>query len=44
MVVALLGKVKGESYDRAHLIPSVLQTRSEVDVKQVLDRLLDVKQ
>jgi hypothetical protein len=42
--VALLGKVKGESHDRCHLLPSVLQTSSGIEVHHHLQQLIDYKQ
>ena len=43
VVIALLGKVKGESHDRAHLLPSVLVTDSGLDVRGALKSLREVK-
>ena len=42
-MIALLGKVKGESHDRAHLLPSVLVTDSGLDVREALESLREVK-
>jgi hypothetical protein len=44
IVIALLGQIKGESGDRAHLLPCVPLTSSEIDVKQSVSRLMDLKQ
>ena len=43
VVFALLGKVKGESHDRAHLLPSVVVTKSGLNVKNMLERFLAFK-
>jgi hypothetical protein len=43
VVIALLGKIKGETGDRAHLLPSVHVTSSGIDVHESLKRLLDFK-
>jgi hypothetical protein len=43
VVIALLGKIKGESGDRAHLLPCVPKTSSGIKVRQKLKRLLDFK-
>jgi hypothetical protein len=43
VVVALLGKIKGESGDRSHLLPCVAKTLSGIKVKRSLKRLLDFK-
>jgi len=43
VVLALLGKVKGESQDLAHLIPCVTKTKSNIDVKKILERLIVTK-
>jgi len=42
-VIALLGKVKGEHHDLAHLIPCALQTKSGINVKGIVSRLLEEK-
>jgi hypothetical protein len=43
VVIALLGKIKGESDDRDHLLPCVPITSSGVEVKTSLKRLLEFK-
>ena len=43
VVFALLGKVKGESHDRAHLLPAAVVTKLGLNVKGILKRFLDVK-
>jgi hypothetical protein len=43
VVIALLGKIKGESGDRAHLLPSVPRTSSGIQVREKIKRLLDFK-
>jgi hypothetical protein len=43
VVIALLGKIKGESGDRAHLLPSVPRTSSGIKVREKIKRLLDFK-
>jgi hypothetical protein len=43
IVIALLGKIKGESGDRAHLLPCVPVTSSGIDVKASLLRLMEFK-
>jgi hypothetical protein len=43
VVVALLGKIKGESGDQSHLLPCVAKTSSGIKVKKSLKRLLDFK-
>jgi len=43
VVIPLLGKVKGESQDLAHLIPCVTRTKSNIDVKSILQRLIEAK-
>ena len=43
MIVTLQGMVKGESNDRDHLLPSVIETSSGVKVKMSLRRLMDLK-
>ena len=43
VVVALLGKIKGESGDRAHLFPCVLVTSSGIEVKASIERLMNLK-
>lgn len=44
VVIALLGKVKGENNDRSHLLPCVNTTSSGVRVRQSIERLLRLKQ
>jgi len=41
IVIALLGKVKGEHHDLAHLIPCSVKTRSGIYVKMIIKRLLE---
>jgi hypothetical protein len=43
VVIALLGKIKGESGDRAHLLPSIPVTSSGIQVREKLKRLLAFK-
>jgi hypothetical protein len=43
VVLALLGKIKGKSGDRAHLIPWVPETSSGIDVRMSVSRLIDLK-
>jgi hypothetical protein len=43
IVIALLGKIKGESGYRAHLLPCVPVTSSGIDVKASLTRLIKFK-
>jgi hypothetical protein len=43
VVVALLGQIKGESGDRAHLLPCVPITSSGIEIKTSLLRLLEFK-
>ena len=43
VVISLLGRVKGESQDRTHLLPSVHVTDSGINVHAALRMLLDVK-
>jgi hypothetical protein len=43
-VIALLGKIKGENHNLAHLIPCVKTTSSGIRVQASLDRLLDLKE
>jgi hypothetical protein len=42
--VALLGKIKGEQYDRCHLIPCSNVTSSGIDIKASIERLLAYKE
>jgi hypothetical protein len=44
VVIALLGKIKGESDDRDHLLPCVPMTSSGVDVQTSVARLMEFKQ
>jgi hypothetical protein len=43
VVIALRGKIKGESGDRAHLLPCVPKTSSGIKVREKLKRPLDFK-
>jgi hypothetical protein len=43
VVITLLGKIKGESGDRAHLIPCVHVTSSGIQVKASVERLMTFK-
>jgi hypothetical protein len=43
VVIALLGKIKGETGDRSHLLPCVVKTSSGIKVGEALKRLLDFK-
>ena len=40
IIIALLGKIKGESNDAAHLIPCVSITSSGINVREVIERLI----
>ena len=42
-IIALLGKVKGEHHEQAHLIPCVDKTSSGIPVRNVVLRLLKLK-
>ena len=44
VVISLLGKVKGESHDISHLLPCVTTTKSEINVKSILKRLIEDKE
>ena len=43
VVFALLGKVKGELHNRAHLLPSATSTKLGLNVKETVKRFLDLK-
>jgi hypothetical protein len=43
VVIALLGKIKGESGDRAHLLPTVPVTSSGINVRASVRRLMEFK-
>jgi hypothetical protein len=43
VVIALLGKIKGKTGDRSHLLPCVNKTSSGITVRKSLKRLLDYK-
>jgi hypothetical protein len=43
VVIALLGKIKGETNDRDHLLPCVPITSSGIDVKSSVARLIEFK-
>jgi hypothetical protein len=43
VVIALLGKIKGESGERAHLIPCLPVTSSGIDAKASVGRLMMFK-
>jgi hypothetical protein len=43
IVIALLGKIKGETADRDHLLPCVPVTSSGIDVKASVSRLIGFK-
>jgi hypothetical protein len=43
VVIALLRQVKGESGDRAHLLPCVPTKSSGIGVKELVKRLMDLK-
>ena len=43
VVIALLGKIKGEAGDRSHLLPCVVKTSSGIKVKDTLKCLLEFK-
>ena len=40
ILIALLGKIKGETGDRSHLIPCVRKTESGIEVFRVVERLI----
>ena len=42
--IALLGRVKGETIDRAHLLPCVQITSSGINVRGAIRRLLELKE
>jgi hypothetical protein len=44
VIIALLGKIKGEHHDRAHLVPCVPKTGSGIDAQRSLERLIDLKE
>jgi hypothetical protein len=44
VIVTLLGKIKGEHHDLAHLVPCVPTTGSGIDVRRSLERFLDFKE
>ena len=44
IIIALLGKIKGESNDAAHLIPCVLITSSGINIREVIERLIREKE
>jgi hypothetical protein len=43
-IIALLGKIKGEHHDLAHLLPCVHTTSSGINVKQAVDDLIEIKE
>ena len=43
IIIALLGKIKGESNDVAHLIPCVSITSSGINVREVIEMLISKK-
>ena len=43
VVIALLGKIKGETADRDHLLPCMPVTSSGIDVKASVGRLIEFK-
>jgi hypothetical protein len=43
LLIALLGKVKGEHHDRCHLLPSVKDTSSGLKIQAWIHRLMDQK-
>ena len=43
VVIALLGKIKGETGDRSHLLPCVSKTSSGIKVRDSIKHLLDFK-
>jgi hypothetical protein len=44
VIIALLGKIKGEHHDLAHLVPCVPITGSGIDVRRSLERLIELKE
>jgi hypothetical protein len=44
VIIALLGKIKGEHHDLAHLVLCVPKTGSWIDVKRLLERLVNLKE
>jgi hypothetical protein len=43
IILALLGRVKGQHHDKCHLFPCVFITDSGINVKRSIERLLEVK-
>jgi hypothetical protein len=43
VAIALLGRIKGETDDRDHLLPCVPVTSSGIDVKALVARLIEFK-
>jgi hypothetical protein len=43
-IIALLGKIKGENHDLAHLVPCTRVTSSGIKVQTSLNRLIDLKE
>ena len=43
LIIPLLGRVKGEISDFAHLVPCIPKTLSGIDVNRVLERLMKIK-
>jgi hypothetical protein len=43
-IIALLGNIKGEHHDLAHLVPCVTKTGSGIDVQRSLEQLIDLKE
>ena len=44
VIIALLGKIKGEHHDVAHLIPCIATTGSGIKIRWLLKRLIDEKE
>jgi len=44
LIIPLLGKIKGEHHDLAHLIPCVPKTKSGITIKNILFRLINEKE
>ena len=43
LVIGLLGKVKGEANERTHLLPCISETGSGIQVRNIVQRLFDLK-
>jgi len=43
IVIALLGRVKGEHHDLSHLIPCITRTKSGIRMKEIIKDLIEIK-